>query len=273
MIALAVVVIGPIAAWLCGPIRGTDGGMISTALVSATVAPAIVRTLLAVGLATLFGAGVARLFGWRLGCFVAGAVLAWPAWEHAGVTQLIRETGDASIMSRLAIEGGVMMAITLSAAFLLYRVDPGIDRTPGALGGVATGIGGVIAASLAAAALAGFVVLVIATDELRAQAFAASVVGAICAGTVARFIGPSPGPSTAILGLLIAAIAAPLLTGMLAGPDLVESAYTGTLLNLGRLTPLLWASGALVGVPIGTAWAESMFERQQQSPATVSYRT
>ena len=103
--------------------------------------------------------------------------------------------------------------------------------------------------------------------EERAQAFAAAVVGSILAGAVARFIGPYPGPVTAMLGLLILAVVAPLLTGMMAGADLVESAYTGSMLNLGRLTPMLWASGALVGVPIGTAWAESMFERQPQANA------
>jgi hypothetical protein len=81
---------------------------------------------------------------------------------------------------------------------------------------------------------------------------------------VARFVGPYPGPSMAFLGLLLVAVVAPLLTRMMAGADLIEVAYNGTLLNLGRLTPMLWASGAFVGVPIGTAWAESMFEKHPQ---------
>lgn len=267
MISLAVMVVGPVAAWLCRPIRGIDGGMISTVLVGDSVGPAIIRLLLAMGLATLFGAGVSRLLGWRLGCFVAGVVLAWPAWEHTGVAQLIRSTGDPSIMTSLAIEGGALLALTLGTALLIFRVDPGIDRRPEVLPGVVPGVGGVIAAALAAGTLAGIVVLIVAIEDQRAQAFAAAVVAGIIAGTVARFIGPYPGPSTAILGLLIVAIAAPILTGMLAGPDLVEAAYDGTLLNMGRLTPMLWASGAFVGVPIGTAWAESMFERQEH-PAT-----
>ena len=261
------VLVGPVAAWLCRPIRGVDGGMISTALTSASVGPAVVRAVLAMALAALFGAGVARTLGWRLGCFVAGVVLAWPAWEHAGVAQLVRATGDPSIMTTLAIEGGLMLALTLAMALALFRADPGIDRKPEALQGAVPGIGGLIAAALAAGALAGFAVLLVAMGEERAQAFAAAVVGSILAGAVARFIGPYPGPVTAMLGLLILAVVAPLLTGMMAGADLVESAYTGSMLNLGRLTPMLWASGALVGVPIGTAWAESMFERQPQANA------
>lgn len=267
MIAIAALVIGPIAAWLCRPMRGTDGGMISTVLVSSAVGPAVIGTLLAMAMATLFGAIVSRMLGWRLGCFVAGAALAWPAWEHAGVVQLLRESGDPSIMLKMAIEGAALLGIALGAAFLLYRVDPGIDRKPDAIKGAVSGVGGVIAAMLAAATLAGFVVLIVAIEEQRAQAFAAAAVAAIAAGTVARFIGPSPSPSAAMLGLLLAAIAAPLLTMRLAGPDLIEAAYNGSMLNLGRLTPMLWASGALVGVPIGSAWAESMFERQPQTTA------
>ena len=67
-----------------------------------------------------------------------------------------------------------------------------------------------VAAALAAGTLAGIVVLIIAIGEQRAQAFAAAAVAGILAGTVARFIGPYPGPSTAILGLLIVAIVAPI---------------------------------------------------------------
>ena len=267
VIALAALVVGPVAAWLCRPMRGTDGGMTATILVDSEVGPAFIRTLLAFALAMLFGAGVARVLGWRLGCFVAGVVLAWPAWEHAGVAQLIRETGEPSIMPRLAIEGALFLGAALGASFLLYRVDPGIDRKPDAMGGVVSGFGGVLAAALAAGTLASIVVLIVAIEEHRAQAFAAAAVAAIAAGTVARFVGPSPAPTTAMLGLLLAAIVAPLLTMQLAGADLIEAAYNGSMLNLGRLTPMLWASGALVGVPIGTAWAESMFERQPQPTA------
>jgi len=265
MIAIAALVIGPIAAWLCRPMRGTDGGMISTVLVGSAVGPAILGSLLAMAMATLFGALVARMLGWRLGCFVAGVTLAWPAWEHAGVVQLLRVSGDPSIMPRLAIEGAALLGLALGAAFLLYRVDPGIDRKPDAIKGVVSGVGGFVAAALAAGTLAGIVALLVAIEEQRAQAFAAAAGAAIAAGTIARFIGPSPSPTAAMLGLLLVSIVAPLLTMQLTGADLIEAAYIGSMLNLGRLTPMLWVSGALVGVPIGSAWAESMFERHEHS--------
>jgi len=268
MIALAVALLGPIAAWLCRPIRGLDGGPVSTMLVGTAVAPAIVRTLLVFALALLFGAGVSKILGWRLGSFVAGVTLAWPAIEHSGVSQLVRIAGETPIMTKLAIEGGVLLAMVLGIAWILHRLDPGIDKLPDAVRGVVPGAGGVIAGAMAAGTLAMFVVLLVAIGDQRMQIFAAAIVGALLAGTVARFIGPGPGPVTAMLGLVLAAIAAPLLTGLMAGDDLVESAYLGSMLNLGRLTPMMWASGALIGVPIGSSWAESMLERQPQSTAT-----
>lgn len=264
MIGLAVVVVGPVAAWLCRPIQGMDGGYTATALVSTDPGLSIVRTLLAFLLAMVFGVLVARLLGWRLGSFVAGVVIAWPAWEHAGAAQLIRMTGEPVVMTKFAIEGGALLAVAVAVSMLLFRADPGIDRKKDPVKGVVDGVGGLIAASLASAVLASVLVLLIAIGEARGQAFAAAAVAAVLAGTGARFIGPMPGPLTGMLGLLLAAVAAPLVTAQLAGPDLVENAYTGSLLNLGRVTPLLWASGALIGVPIGTAWAESMFERQAQ---------
>ncbi|MCB9847704.1 MAG: hypothetical protein H6814_04750 [Phycisphaeraceae bacterium] len=268
MIAIAVLLVGPIAAWLCRPMTGADGGLAATMLVTSETGPAIMRTLLAFALVAVFGAGVSVLMGWRLGSFVAGVALAWPAWEHAGVAQLIRETADSSIIVRLAIEGAILMSAALAVSMCCYRLDRGIDRKPGALAGAVPGIGGHIAAALAAGTLAGILALVIAIGEHRSQAFAAGVVAAIAAGCVARFIGPSQGPFAGMLGLLLTALAAPLLTRMMAGADLVESAYVGSMLNLGHLTPMLWASGALVGVPIGTAWAESMFEKQAPQSAT-----
>ncbi len=270
MIGLAVVVVGPLAAWLCRPIQGMDGGLTATALVSVDPGQSIIRTLLAFLLAAAFGVLVARLLGWRLGSFVAGVVIAWPAWEHAGSSQLIRMIGEPSVMTKFAIEGALLLAIALVVSLLLFKADPGIDRKPDPVKGVVEGPGGLIAASLASAVLASFLVLLIAIGEARGQAFAAAAVASVLAGTVARFVGPAPGPLTGMLGLLIAAAAAPLVTAQLAGADLVENAYTGSLLNLGRLTPMLWASGALIGVPIGTAWAESMFERQAQ-PSTASF--
>jgi len=267
MIAIAVLIVGPVAAWLCRPIHAADGGMPSTMLVNSSVGAAIVRTLLALALAALFGAGVSRLLGWRMGSFVAGVALAWPAWEHAGIAPLLRATADPGIMNTIAIESVVLVGLALAASLLFFRLDPGIDRRPNAIAGAVPGVGGVIAAALAAGTLAGIVALLIAIGDQRAQAFAAAAVAGIAAGTVARFIGPSQSPIVGMLGLLLAAVVAPLLTGLMAGPDLVESAYIGSMLNLGRLTPMLWASGALVGVPIGTAWAESMFDRQPQQTA------
>ena len=267
MIALAMALIGPVAAWLCRPIRGLDGGPVATMLVSDSVTPSIVRTLLAFVLAMAFGAIVSKFFGWKLGSFVAGVSLAWPAVEHSGVSQLIRIASETPIMTKLAVEGGLLMALALGIALVLHRLDPGIDKQENAIRGIVPGPGGVIAAALAAGTLAGIVVLLVAIGDQRMQLFASAIVGALLAGTVARFIGPGQGPEAAMLGLMLVAIIAPLLTNLMAGADLVESSYLGSLLNIGRLTPMVWVSGALIGVPIGTSWAESMLERQPQASA------
>jgi len=179
LIALALAIAGPILAWLCRPIRAVDGGLTATVLVNGAVGPAILRSVLALTIVLLFGAGVSRLMGWRLGAFVAGCALAWPAWEHAGVAQLIRTMDDPGVMTMLAIEGGLLVGAVTAIAFTIHWADPGIDHRSDALRGVVPGIGGLIASALAAATLASIVVMLVAQSELRAQAFAAAVFGAI----------------------------------------------------------------------------------------------
>jgi hypothetical protein len=65
-----------------------------------------------------------------------------------------------------------------------------------------------------------------------------------------------------MLALAVLGLAGPLVAKGVQGSRLVEATYAGELLALARPLSLDWAAGALLGVPLGLAWAGAMLDHR-----------
>jgi len=115
----------------------------------------------------------------------------------------------------------------------------------------------------------GLVAWVAAQDDVKGQTIAAASFGGIAAGTLARVLAPRAAAWVVVLGAALAGVAGPMLAmqfgaeRMLAG--LFSDDFGGSLARIGRIAPLDWAAGVLMGTPIGMSWAGSMVEKRHDA--------
>lgn len=285
----ALLVVGPLAGSLTAALRTPTGSTEATALVSSSPILGLGAAVAAVVLAGLVGLVAVRLVNVHSGMTAAGLVLAWATWRTGTVDELIRAARSDAPLVRLAFEGGIFGILGVALAALLVAAarpsDPEAPAEPPPRKGMkprppaadaslrerlrrafpraeaAAGIGAGLLAGAAAAWL-------IAQEPLKGQALAAAVVGGVAAGVVGRLVDSR----TPILGFFIAmatlAIAGPI-TGMLIAPrgGAFAAVNTGTLFPLAVPLPLDWIAGALLGIPLGAAWAASMVEKSEGQTA------
>ena len=95
--------------------------------------------------------------------------------------------------------------------------------------------------------------------------FVGGFVGGLAGAFVvqSRKIGDAPSALPMIVGVLLCAVAAPLVAVVTPGAGgllgaIADSSVPGFVL----VSPLAWACGALVGVPVGAGWVESSVAKQ-----------
>lgn len=257
LIILAVFLVGPIAGLATGAIPALDGGPAASALVTRSPIAGIGLTLGAVTIAALWGLLGARLFGARTGLFLAGLVMLWGAGQGATVAGLMRVDGDAGVFTSMAIEGVILLVVggALSWAICLVgRADEQDYAEP------ITHIDHVYA--LIAAVLAGgLAAWLIGREGLKGQALAAATAAGVGAATVGRLIGQRAKAMIFVPAVMLLAVIGPIAAMQLAGGNAVERVFENRFSALGLLTPMDWLAGALLGVPMGLAWAASLANR------------
>ncbi len=260
LIAIALLVVGPIVGRVVGEVRSPTGGPDATMLVSDSLSRSIGATLVAMAAASFMGVLGARLVSVKTGMFVAGAVLIWPAFTSAAVAGVIRESQSAGPLWRLALEGLLLGAIAVGATVLISRAGSrheGEDEVAAPLGSAETAI--VIGA---AALVGGVAAWVVAREGLKGQTFAAGAIAGVAAGVVGRVAAHQAAMAAYMVGMAVLAAAGPALAAGIDGGDIVGETYANTLIPLGWLAPLDWIGGAFFGLPLGITWGASMLEKR-----------
>lgn len=270
---VALVVVGPLAGLLMGLTDGPDGSA-GTAVVSSSPIIGIISLLLGTILAGGLGALAAWRCGLRPGLTCAGIVFCWMAGMSAGTTSAIAATGDGPWMA-LLVEGVLVAAclagvgVVVALAAQRHTPVPGEHITPQSSEAMETeydlafsprAIAGVAIAAAAGAAAA----WVLAVTDLKGQIIAAAAIAAVAVAVLTKLVDlrtPALG-ALAAMGLL--AVAGPAFALATVPSDgALAAAYAQAIPGIVRITPLDWAAGALLGTPLGLAWAASIVKRAE----------
>jgi hypothetical protein len=262
--AVAVLVVGPIAGWAVGLHDGIDGSGAASMLLGASAVAGILGHGAALALATGMGWFAARLTSGRFGLFAAGAVLAWPAAMTGSVERLLPLVGPGAL-GTLMIESVILGAGAAALAWVVCR-----DREHEIRRDQEKALSGETALAVAAAFVAGgLAAWLVAQDDDKGQTIFAAAIGGIAGGILARVLAHRAQGWAVVLGAMLAGVAGPVLAmqfgveRMLVG--LFADDFGGSLARVGRLAPMDWVSGVLMGAPIGMTWAGSMVEKRHAS--------
>ena len=216
-------------------------------------------------MAVLIAIGIARQVTLMSGLAVFGAALGWASLDLANpYTVLVH--GEIKMQ---AADGMAWSLLVLLAAWLAMRygrvvedVHPVVDGAPpdplrsrDALALLVSG----------SAALP--VVWFVASTPLRGQAVCAAVVGGMAAGLVGRLWSPHVQPILAPAGVVLAGTIGSWICGSLLPSDVAAAWARGDIPNLLMLTPIDWAVGGLLGVPIGYKIAGSFLGHESVAEA------
>ncbi len=263
LILVAFWALGPAAAMLMNAVRAPDGGPDASIFLSESPIIAIAAAAAAFVLALLVGVIGSRMFGTRSGLFIAGLVIVWPAWTAGTVMGILRGTQSPHSLWTLALEGLLVAASTFAVAFIIDRAQPIAPNTPNILkakppsaslpiGPIAALLAGIIAA------------FACAQTEMPGQAVAAAFFAGLLGSLVGTLADPRTRLAWLVAPLALLAFIGPASAAILDGDAAIPHLYAGTITPLARLTPLHWAAGLLLGVPVGASWAAGMLKK----PAT-----
>ncbi|MEO1584267.1 MAG: hypothetical protein AAFR96_06815 [Planctomycetota bacterium] len=246
------VVLGPLAGALIARLTSTDGGPHATLLVNQTP---IIGFACALGIGLLAAAGGwlgVRIRSPNVGLFSAGIVLAWAAARSGRVDEMVISS-HASPFPRLMLEGLVIALVALLLVEVIRRCRRVAPPEPALADTARATAIGLVAATGAA--------WVIAADTHKGQTIAAAAAAGALGAAVARMMLVSIPPRTLVVIPAALAIAAPALAQVMSS-DALESGFAGTITRLGRIAPLDWLAGGLIGIPLGLVWTDSIAEPQ-----------
>lgn len=278
--AIALAVIGPIAAGFAGRVAATDGSGHHT-LLSGLSAGAGVFTLLVVCLLlALMGLIGHALGGRREAMLGMGFVLAWVAWTTGRLGQVYRLAPEAVTLVLLAIESLVLLLAVMVVVALISRNDEDdpissfqphrllpLVREPAMLGAM----GGALVAAALIAWLFG-------RNDLPGQStgvgflagIGAGVAGAMIAGSMRNKDEHDGTPfAPLMLGVMLCGVLMPIVGIFAPGVGLLtELSMRVDLPGYLIVSPVAWAAGALIGVPVGHSWVEHSHAHVDQHAST-----
>ncbi|MBS0188971.1 MAG: hypothetical protein JSS51_12965 [Planctomycetes bacterium] len=278
---LATLILGPIAGMLPAMLHSPGGSQQTTALNSTTPVLGVVLMLAALGLALIVGLFGAKTVTRPMGMACAGFVLVWVACRTGRAEMIYRESGSPSHAAwMMALEAALLAVPALVVAMLVQRPRP-FGNTDEAVvgelqGGFAANLKAVMgeprALAAVAAAAAGAIVgcAIGSISLLKGQAVFAGALGGIGAGCAAGLLiaGIESRPALApYIGVMLVAIASPIVASFQYGAGLRNAAITGDLLSVGRLVPMDWIAGMFLGVPWGLSWVSGMVKDHVPAPA------
>jgi hypothetical protein len=264
LLAITMFILGPIAGAAASWLRGVDGSHAVSLLASGTGVVGAMGVAIGFALAGVAGIIASRLFGVRTGLFAAGLVLVWTAAKTGTVDGIARQAQEASVFRTLAIEGMIIGAATFALGFLIVRAAGGSEEAPDEPAArfnerskEAPRMIGAVAACAVAGAIAA---IIVARSSLPAQAIFAAAAAGVAGAMVALLVHQNTRIHWMLAALCGLAIVGPASAGF-AHADVIHAMYKGSLTPLARITPLQWAAGLMLGVPVGLSWATSMIKK------------
>lgn len=258
-LAVAVLLLGPVAGNLTGRVRGTDGGPKATALLCEAPAKGVAVAAATLALAAVAGVLGGRLAGPRTGLFSAGLVVAWGAFETARLDTIIRRTHSLSSLWTLAMEGALLAALGIAAALVILKTS---KRERGTEYGVSPfskdSLTGAVVAIVVGAVAA---ILVARTSKDVGQALGAAIAAGVAGTLVGRVVAHHAPIGVFVVAGMLLAMVGPASGAFVNGTSIVERVYAGNEFALARMMPMDWIAGILLGVPVGASWAASMVDK------------
>lgn len=255
-LAFAFLVLGPIAGLLVGSLRGSDGGSQATLFVGQSPLQGALAGLGVFVLAAIGGVIGGRAAGFNIALASAGLVLSWAAWLSGRIDEIV-EISRVSPMQPLIAEGAFVALMLIALVATFRRMVPAEPEPETEVGPSA-----IVVALIAGLGIAAAAAWLIAIEPLKGQTIGAAAVAGLVGAATARLVFLRL-PGWTVIALPAAlAILGPLATQAIAGDDFVRDVFGQSLFHLGWIMPLDWAAGALIGIPIGLAWTDSVIEQQ-----------
>lgn len=256
---------GPLCARLVTLTPAPGGGPASGATLSVAPIPALLATFGALCIAAALGAVGGRLFSPRTGFFAAGLALAWTPWAIGRMDDLVRVPLGRAVLPALAIEGAIMGALGVGVGLVIW-----LARRPGAERDKAFGLGGGIVGPLVAIGVGGVAAWAVSRSSDAGQALGAATFAALFGALVGRVVDSGSPDRVYLLSMLVLAIAAPLVAMFTSNAPTIDLVYSGSIFPPALIMPLDWVTGALLGIPMGSAWASSMLEKRTPEPGSLA---
>ena len=252
---LCLCIVGPAAGAMVGMLRAADGSHVASPLFCTTPLLGIGVALTAMGLALVMGLLAGKLVNVSAGYTAAGLVLAWAAWGSGEVHTMIRSSQSGGPLLAQAAEGAIFGILTIAIAFAIWKFGTHEEHGPGQVKGLSASLPvGIFAGALAA--------WLIAISPLKGQAVFGAIAAGVGVAAAARLMDPKVALAPLAIAMAALAILGPLSGYAMAGGQAVHAAYKGSLFPLANITALDWIAGALLGLPLGAAWAGSMMEKK-----------
>lgn len=258
VVAVAALVIGPVAGWLTGMLRAPDGGLDATALLSVSPVLGVACTLAAVLLASAYGVLAARWLNFKWGLLCSGLIIAWAAWNSGRADAIIRRVQSPSAMWALAAEGLVFGVVGVIACWLVTRASDARAAGVGADEGTRSDS---VKAAITGVVVGGIAAFAVARSEMVGQTFAAAAAAGAIGTLVGRIVGHRACVPASMLACPALAFIGPVAAVVMHGSGLRDAMYRGDLFPLARVMPLDWLAGMFIGTALGVSWAGGMVER------------
>lgn len=260
---------GPALVWLSPRIVAGDGGPGWTYLASDSMGLGVIVLAATLAAACAIGLATSRLLGMRAGLGAIGMTLAAPALQGGEIVEILRWADAPGIFVRLALEGAIVAAFGFGVAVLMGRIAPReapmspAERQERTRNHIAEGAIGAVSA-LALGAIAAWI---IAREPIKGQMIAAGFAAGVVGMGAGRVIAPRSPIAAVALGVLLLGVVGPMLGFVVLGSDALRAAYEQRLPAIAGPTPIDWATGAMLGMPVGLTWALSMLEKRIESVA------
>jgi hypothetical protein len=223
-----------------------------------------------------------KVGGLSLALLCAGIVAGWGAFAFGSVEEAIRATQKGSFFPMLAAEGFVLTLLAAGVSLLLAAPAMRDEKdAPGAKLSMlelllrvrlSKGTAVLVQCIIVSAIVGGAVTALCSTSTLRGQTVFAAFAGAIAAGVAAQVTAAAAqarlSPAVPVIGMALAAAAAPLIAMGMHGTTLVNDTLAGKLAWIGRPLPIDWAAGSILGVHVGMGWAGATLLHAAPTPQT-----
>jgi len=192
---------------------------------------------------------------------IIGIGIGWTCLQLESVQTVVL---DGS-MGLLALEGLLWAIVLLLMAAIVLRfggdfVTP-MKNDDGTIDDWAMGNAAIKMAASGACVLP--VVWLIAQSPMKGQVVIATTLGAVAAGLVGRLVAPTVQPVLLFPAVCVFGALGQWVAGMGLPQDPSALVAAGQLPNIVLPLPIDYAAGALMGIPIGTSWANGFLEKQE----------